>query len=342
MGAAEVVDVAGRDHSVLVEQMCGTADGVDVLALIERWCGDELGSPVAHVGWAAASSGLVVAVDLVDGRELVVKLRPASQRTRIEESRLLQSVLADDGFPAPRPVGRLTPLGPGAVAGAEARLDAGRHVDGHSDAGRIVLASTLRGLIDRATQLAPAAATLHRPWGVALPPGQLWPEPPHDPGFDLSATGAGAGEIDALAFGFRRRLLCADGRPDVVGHVDWRAEHVTVDPSGDVVAVFDWDSLARGPEPLVVGQAAAGFTIVWGQPDPHPTVDEAAAFVAAYEDARGAPFEGEERDVLDAAHGYVVAYGARGEHSDERTGRGQPAADGWRRLLSARGERALT
>lgn len=338
--AAEVVDAAVRDHTVLVEKMCGTADGDEVMALVERWCRDELGSPVAHVGRAAASSGLVVAVDLADGRELVVKVRPLSQCARIEDSRLLQALLADDGFPAPRPVGRLTPLGPAGVAGAEARLDAGAEVDGHSDAGRAVLASTLRWLVDRATVLAPVEVALHRPWGVALPPDQLWPDPPHDPGFDLAGTGAGAEWIDALAAGFRHRLLAADGRPDVVGHVDWRAEHVMVDTAGGVVAVFDWDALARGPEALVVGQAAAGFSIVWGQVDPHPSVDEAAAFVSAYETARGVPFDPQERDVLDAAHGYVVAYGARCEHSDERTGRAQ-ATDGWRRLLSVRGERAL-
>lgn len=340
--AAEIIEAAGRQHSVLVEQMCGTAVGVDVVAMVERWCGEELGSQATHVGWAAASSGLVVAVDLADGRELVVKVRPSHQRARIDESRLLQRLLADDGFPAPRPVGPLTPLGPGAVAGAEARLDGGHPVDGHSDAGRIVLASTLRWLVDRATALAPAEVALHRPWGVALPPEQLWPDPPHDPGFDLAGTSAGAEGIDALAAGFRQRLLTADGAgPDVVGHVDWRAEHVTVDRSGGVVAVFDWDSLARGPEALVVGQAAAGFSITWSQADPHPSVEEAVAFIAAYEDARGAPFDSEERDALDAAHGYVVAYGARCEHSDERTGRAHPAAHGWRRLLEGRGEHAL-
>lgn len=341
MTSAQLVALAARDHRVLVEQMCGTADGVDVMALVERWCQDELGSPVVHVGWAAASSGLVVAVDLADGRELVVKVRPLSQCARIDESRLVQALLADDGFPASRPVGPLSPLGPAAVAGAEVRLDAGRVVDGHSDAGRVVLASTLRRLVDRATAQTPAEVALHRPWGVALPPDQLWPEPPHDPGFDLAGTGAGAEEIDALAADFRRRLVAADGGPDVVGHVDWRAEHVTVDASGDVVAVFDWDSLARGPEALVVGQAAAGFSIVWGQADPHPSVAEAAAFVADYEAARGAPFDRAQRNVVDAAHGYVVAYGARCEHSDERTGRCAPAPEGWRRLLRARGARAL-
>ena len=47
------------------------------------------------------------------------------------------------------------------------------------------------------------------------------------------------------------------------------------------------------------------------------------------------------RDLLDAAHGYVVAYGARCEHSDDHTGRGAPGVDGWRRLLAARADADL-
>ncbi len=323
-GLAEV----GRSRPDLVDAMAGTVDGAALAGLVDGWCRDHLGSPVVAVPWAQASMGLAVAVDLADGRALVVKARPLDQAGRVAESRHLQAALADAGLPVPAPVGDLHPFGSG-VAGAELR------VDGATPIARPEVAASARlfhALVAAATRLCPPGLALHEPWGIALPPDQLWPDPPHDPRFDLTLPGADA--IDAAARAARQRLAAAEGRPRVVGHVDWRAEHVLVDGNGAVVAVVDWDALARAPEPVLVGQAAAGCTIVWGRPGPHPTLAEARAFVAAYEDARGAPFSPDERDLLDAARGYVVAYGARCEHSDEATGRGDPGADGWRRLLA--------
>ena len=297
------------------------------------WCREHLGAAVGTVHWTVASSGVVHAVDLSDGRQLVVKIRPAEQAGRVAESRIVQGALADAGFPVPRPVGDLHPLGDG-VAGAEVRVDGGAAVDARSSGAAASMAGLLRELVVAASEVAPAHVELHEPWGIALPPEQLWPDPPHDLRFDLRVPG---GEwIDDLASGFRTRLVAGSaGAERVVGHVDWRAEHVHVDADGAVVAVFDWDSLVRAPESVVVGQAAAGWTIVWGRPDPHPSVAECRSFVAAYEQARGRPFDDAESEILDAAHGYVVAYGARCELSDSVTGRG-PASTGWRDLLRAR------
>lgn len=376
--AADLLGAAAADSPELVGGLAGTVDGPTLAGVLDRWCRDHLGSGVAGVTWAHASMGLAVGVDLVDGRALVVKARPADQTARVAESRTLQGALAAAGLPVPAPVGSLHPFGPG-VAGAEVR------VDGATPIARTEVATLARlhhDLVRAATRLCPSGLVLHEPWGIALPPDQLWPEPPHDPRFDLTLPGADA--IDAAGRAFRQRLAAARDRPRLVGHVDWRAEHVLVaddaageddrhpaaghagvaqggargdgaadaggargdgigddDGHGGVVAVLDWDALVRAPEPVLVGQAAAGCTIVWGRPDPHPTIAEARAFVAAYEAARGAPFDPDERDLLDAAHGYVVAYGARCEHSDDHTGRGAPGVDGWRRLLAARADADL-
>ncbi len=333
-----------RTHARLVGGLAGTTDPADVAALLRAWCEAFLGSPCVAVPWALAGSGLAVAVDLADGRALVVKARPAAQEGRIAESRALQLALADADLPVPRPVGPLAPFGPAGIAGAEGRVDGASPIDARAPGASEVMAGLLHRVVQVASGAAPPEVALHEPWGIALPPDELWPDPPHDPAFDLVGTAEGAGWIDAAAVGLRARMVAgAAGRPRVVGHVDWRAEHVLVDDAGTVRAVLDWDSLVRAPEEVVVGLAAAGWTITWGPPDPHPTAAESRAFVAAYEGARGAPFTAAERDLLDAAHGYVVAYGARCEHSDERTGRvPAPAPDGWRRLLAARGDRALT
>ena len=339
MSAGEVAVAEGiAGHQVLVAGMVGTVVPTEVVAVASSWCEAVLGSPVVHVAWVAAGSGLVLGVDLGDGRALALKVRPADQATRIEEARTLQAALAGAGLPVPVPVGPLAPLGPGGLAGAEVRLDGVGPLDARAAGGAEVMASLLHRIVVVATARAPAHLGLHEPWGIALPADRLWPDPPHDPGFDLSLPGGEA--IDVAARGFRSRVVAgAEGVDRAVGHVDWRAEHVLVDPAGEVRGILDWDSLVRAPEAVLVGQAAAGWTIAWGRPDPHPTVAEGATFVAAYEAARGTPFTGAERDLLDAAHGYVAAYGARCEHSDEVTGRNR--SDGWRRLLAERGARAL-
>lgn len=341
--AHDLLAKATVDHRALVAGLLGTDDPVAVEAAVTRWCASVLGSEVVALPWAAAGSGLAVAVDLADGRGLVVKARPAAQAARIAESRALQVALADGGLPVPRPTGPLAPFGPGGMAGAEVRVDDVVPIDARTDGGCEVMARLLHRVVGAATAGTADHVRFHEPWGIALPAGALWPDPPHDPGFDLVGTAEGAEAIDEVASVFRSRLVAgAAGRDRAVGHVDWRAEHVLVDTGGEVRAIVDWDAVVRAPEAVLVGQAAAGWTVVWGQPDPYPTVAEARAFVAAYEEARGQPFDRDERDLLDAAHGYVVAYGARCEHSDERTGRAaSPAHDGWRRLLEARAPVAL-
>lgn len=345
-GVATILSGAIAGHEELAEVVAGTSDAAVLGAELVRWCEGHLGAGVAGVPWTVLGSGLVVAIDTDDDRRLVVKVRPAEQRQRLGESRLVQGLVAAEGFPAPVPVGRLHPFGAGmahgvAVAGAEQRIDGGHAIDGHHEAGLQALAEALQRLIGQASAVAPARAALHEPWGVALPDGQLWPEAVRDPEPDAAGMSAGAEWIDDLAASFRARLITGSaGRPRVVGHVDWRAEHVHVDGAGRVLGVFDWDSLVRAPEPVLVGMAAAGFTMARLDAEP-PSVSEGEAFVAAFEAGRGVHFRRDERDLMDAAHGYVVALGARVEHGHEQSGRRQPASDGWRRLLRSRGERAL-
>ena len=70
------------------------------------------------------------------------------------------------------------------------------------------------------------------------PADALWPTP-HSRLFDFEATRAGAEDIDRLAVAARGRMRRADRT--VLGHGDWRAEHVRVE--GDVpVVAFDRDS----------------------------------------------------------------------------------------------------
>lgn len=68
---------------------------------------------------------------------------------------------------------------------------------------------------------------------------------------------------------------------------------------------------------LIVGQCAHAFTADWTRTGraQAPTLDEARAFVAEYEAARGQPFERAERATCAAMFAYACAYTARCGHA---------------------------
>jgi hypothetical protein len=101
----------------------------------------------------------------------------------------------------------------------------------------------------------------------------------------------------------------------VVGHVDWRCEHVLVDPgTGELRAVHDWDSLTAGPEAWLAGAASVCFTVDFNardrSPARWPSPAESAAFLAAND-----PLGRLDADQVRAAGDYHLAYIARCVHS---------------------------
>ena len=239
------------------------------------------------------------------------------------------------GLPAPRPLAPPTALGTG-VATFEADLP--------GDAGPWRRATVAAGLHRRVEAARDLDADVGDPL-LRRPPGApLWPEP-HDVRFDLDGTTAGAEWIDELGRAARDRLDAAwDAAPAVVGHFDWRVQNLGFGDGG-IVAVYDWDSIARAPEAVTVGCAAGTYRIDWRllEEDPLPTVEDMAGFVADYEAARGRPFDDGERELLDAANLAHLAYGARCQHADlvASTGFGGSTDVGFLRLLRQRGERFL-
>jgi hypothetical protein len=81
--------------------------------------------------------------------------------------------------------------------------------------------------------------------------------------------------------------------------------------------VYDWDGLMRASEPFLVGCAVGGFTADWtaDRPPVVPGYAEAVAFVADYEQARGAPFGDGERAAVLGHWLEMTAYAARVEHA---------------------------
>ncbi len=314
-----------RSHGLLERALLGTTDPAAIASHVGAWCATHLHTPVAAGIAYQPSVGLLVGVELADGRRVAVKAHHPTDAHRLRAVRDIQAMLADTGFPAPAPIGDPAPLVHG-IAAAEIWLDGGVGPDGHADGDRSLFAHTLHDLVERARSSSTAAnvATLDAPWPLRVA-NELWP-PPHDLRLDFDATSAGAEWIDDIARA-ARATLATQGLDDtgdwVIGHHDWRAEHVRVDDDHrHVVAVYDWDSLRRSSEAACVGDAAWMLPADWTveQQRPFCDADEIDDFIARYEDARGRGFTRPERGVAHATATYSLAYTARCVHSDRQLG----------------------
>jgi hypothetical protein len=294
------------------------------MADVDALCEAELGAPVARRLFEAESVARVRGVELADGRAVVVKLLrdEAAYLAAVQD---VQRALAADGYPAPRPL-----FGPrvidGRLAVAEELLGGGERPDGHDPVVRARMAAELFRLVDACRSFA-GRSELQRAFFTPAP-GALWPVP-HDVRFDFIGTAHGAEWIDERAAAV---VAAREAGERVLGHADWRAEHLRF-AGARLVAVYDWQSLSVLAEPALAGYAAHAFTADWSA-SPRPAVpspEEALAFVADYERARGVSFSTAERSSAHAALVYSAAYGARCEHSDERLGIG--SATGYRELL---------
>jgi hypothetical protein len=268
---------------------------------LDGWCREQLGSGVAVVRWTREGTGLVWGIDLLDGRPVVVKAHRRSQvpGEHLDAVLAVQRRLAELHRWAPMPLAGPAPLGD-RLAAAEALV-----ADGAPASDPATMASALHALVTSAGAPPPG---LFRLWSFPT----LWP-PPHQDGIDLQAPG---GEwIDRIAADARRRMREGPGASLVVGHVDWRREHVLVDPdTNDVRAVHDWDSLTAGPEAWIAGAASVCFTVDFnagdGSPARWPSAAESAAFLAAYD-----PTGRLDDEQVRAAGDYHLAYIARCVHS---------------------------
>lgn len=298
-----------------------------IASTIDQFCLLHLGSGVERAEFFEASVGSVHGIELSDGRRVVVKVHRAdTSMAFLTAMQTVQRHLSSDAFPAPEPLVGPARLQNG-IAIVESLLDAGEHADAHDPVIRSVMAHGLAALVARCASLTRLDG-LHESL-MAVPRAELWPTP-HDRRFDFLATTRGAEWIDRVA-GAARRIRdepCACRR--VLGHADWRVEHLRF-VGHEISAVYDWDSICVEREPVLVGSVAHAFTANWATSGGRqfPSLREALAFAAAYEEARGAPFTHKEWRALRAALVYTMAYTARCEHSDALTdfGRRSPRRD---------------
>ncbi len=318
-----------------------TASASAIADSITGFCERHLGAGVAGYLFCASGIGSSHGVKLTDGRVVMIKVRPpADTNPDMIHSREGLSVICEAlkwlharGFPCPELLLGPVPLGRG-LATAEAFIEGGRRGDAFQAADRKIIAAGLAELIRLLRSFEGDAQYLQRRTSREA----LYPQP-HSRIFDFEKTAARAEWIDEFARRARRGMdhegAC------VLGHADWRVEHIRFQ-GGRMVAVFDWDSLVYRQETAIVGGAAAGFTADWSRQEVRrvPTGADIRAFLADYEQARGRAFSARERQCILASCVYSLAYGARCAHATapDKTAWKE---DSWPHLLRAEGDALL-
>lgn len=313
-GARVIESLIGEWETPFVElEIFESTDTLFIARLLDTFCRDHLGASIAEFLFYESSQGAVTGVCLEDGRRVVLKVhKPDRSFTFLRTVQEVQCHLAANGYPCPRPVCGPQRLARGIVV-VEELIDEGFYVEGHDPAIRRAMAESLaelvqltRGLVD----LPGLRANMLRYPSI----DGLWTQP-HNKLFDFVATSNGAEWIDDIARQAQRTLNEHSAGEIVLGHTDWAVKHFRF-KQGKVRVIYDWDSLARDYEPVLVGDAARGFPMTWHLPTRvSPTREELHAFVDEYQAARGKVFTRPERVLIAACVTFGLAYGARIEHS---------------------------
>lgn len=276
-------------------------------ASLAAWCEAHLGSPAESELFRAGHLACVIGTRLADGREVVVKVRPAAPR--IAACAKVQRRLFNSGYRCPQPLAGPEPLG-AYDATAESYIAGGAMLP---DSGRAArpFAAALAHLVHLAPRpghvpsLAPAPAWAA--WNHNQ--GELWPWP-EDLDADLNQV-HGSGWIDAAGQAARRKLYEGQDQA-VIGHGDWITDNLRWDGHQLLVA-YDWDSLIADSEAVIAGLAAAIYL--------YPalaTVTETREFLDAYATARGWPFSPGELQRCWAAGVWTRAFDAKKQHAAEQ------------------------
>jgi hypothetical protein len=251
---------------------------VDIDALAD-WCLRWLGAAPADELFVAGHLSAVLGLRLADGREVVVKVRPGTPR--LTGCMVVHRALWMAGFPCAEPLVDLQPLA-GYAASAEVLVPDGD--DQPDDDLARLSAAALARLVELTPGPASVPSLAPSPsfcgWDHTEP--GLWPRP-EDFDVDLNAHPEPQW-LDRVAAAVRDLLRLRVGDP-VIGHGDWHPDNVRWQGS-KLTAVHDWDSVICQPEPAIAGMAAVSFRGLGG-PDPLATVEDSAAFLDAYQQARG-------------------------------------------------------
>ena len=286
----------------------GDVSAAEVHAILDHYARRHLGSGIARVCFRSGRIDAVWGVELVDGRDVVVKAHrlPADVAT-IAAARDAMRLLSSVGYPCPAPL-----TGPdeseGRVLTAETLVEG--DVPDRQD-------PVVRGLL--ADGLARHIAILRQDPSLVgrAGPGPSWcryqqgPWPvPHDSIVDFSSPARGYEWIDDFGRQAADQIIAhRDAAEVVVGHADWYGGN-TVVADGALAGTFDWE-LVADTEAVVAGFAAAAYAASSTSSDGLSTPEQVADFLRDYDTARGAPLSARERRSAAGAAAWILAFNAR-------------------------------
>jgi hypothetical protein len=303
--------------------------------LIVDWCVQHLGSPPVEQFFGVQRLSAVHGLRLVDGREVVLKVRGALDRQ--VACTVVHEAMWRAGIPCPRPLAGPAPLAEGdrpvlAPGGEDNEVVDARRlaVNAETWEGAGVAAVGSLGadgygrLLARMVAAAPPVAALPTlapptPWlnwdhGV---PGRTWP-PPASERWDPHRIDD---QIDPLVHEVARRARARLLEPDVAtlplvaAHGDFEAQNCRwlPGPDGETrLVIHDWDSVVAMPEAVLAGNSA--FTYVSVLDCEISSLEQNDDFLAAHADERGRAWTELEWQVAHAAGAWVGAYNAAFEH----------------------------
>lgn len=264
---------------------------------------DALESPIDCVIFTERRLSEVFGLRLTDGREIVAKMRPFSDR--IQQCCEVQRKMFEAGYPAPEPLTPATAIDDWLVSIETYVPDGAMFVAGPDMAERF--AQEYARFMTFVPDASDIGAIAPLPWVASGSGGsQLWPTP-NEVDADLNAID-GPLWVDEAARFAKQRIARHDGAI-VVGHGDWSCHNLQW-RDRELYAVHDWDSIVTEPE-LVTAGVAAGFFPADGNPRATATVDQTRAFIDAYGIARGRTWSNDDREVMWAAGLWNRAYDAK-------------------------------
>lgn len=280
---------------------------------LSGWCREHLGAAPATVLHSSVHMSEVFGLRLLDGRDVAVKARP-DQNGREATCVEVQRFLAANGYPCAAPLTGVT-VRDGWAVHAEEWRPGGTILSDPGPATARRYAPPLAAMVKLAAAIEVGGTT---PGAVEPPlpnpewtrwdhtePGP-WPRIHYLEGHDHTA-------VPTFVTEAARRVhdrLAVVYLPKVLGHADWEAQNLRW--HGDRPwAVHDWDSLAWLPEAAIAGAASGAFASAEA-PTLAP-IPSSEAFLEAYAEARGHPFDDQELEVAWAASLWLALHNARAE-----------------------------
>jgi hypothetical protein len=275
----------------------GTADSADAALQIDRFLERTFKVRIREVLFVRLASALAAGLVLSDGRKVFLKIHAGElSLDELQALHHLQEGMRGKGIPAARLILPAEDFGNGKFASVHAFRDRGDRLRAyHRGAIEAAAAGFARLIVAGRAPSSPAVPDIFtkrqhpfvvRASGTAPPK----PLPPSER----------AGELITAA---RDRARSAAGS-EAVGHSDWSSGNLRF-AKDELASIFDFEALKRGPEPLLVGQAAIQFI---NEPSGISDPPSAAAhFIKSYEKAAGREFTGEEAVAVETGAALAAA-----------------------------------